>query len=317
MSNRPKVKATVPPPPKKHRSAAAAVTSPRGTNSSRLNTASAGASTGNERIWWIVAAVIIVIGIAVVVVVATGGGSSTASNGPKSTAELVRKVTTVKPAVFDAVGAGSMSGTIAPITGEKALTASGKPRVVYIGAEYCPYCATERWAMVMALSRFGTFTNLGVSHSSGTDVFANTQTFTFHDSTFTSQYLVFDGVETQSNVASGSSYATLDKPTSEEESLISKFDAAPYVPSSSAGSIPFIDIGNKYVVSGATYSPQVLAGKSADTIAASLTDTSSDVSKGAVGSANVLSAAICKITGQQPKAVCASAGVTAATSKLG
>jgi hypothetical protein len=170
--------------------------------------------------------------------------------------------------------------------------------------------------MVMALSRFGTFSNLGVSHSSGTDVYANTPTFTFHGSSFTSQYLVFDGVETESNVASGTGYAALDTPTSEEKSLITKYDAPPYVDASSAGSIPFIDIGNKYVVSGATYSPQVLAGKSADTIAAEIKDTSSDVSKGAVGSANVLSAAICKITGQQPKAVCSSAGVTAAKSKL-
>src|SRR5690348_15801045 len=27
-----------------------------------------------------------------------------------------------------------------------ALTADGKPRVLYVGAEYCPYCAAQRWA---------------------------------------------------------------------------------------------------------------------------------------------------------------------------
>src|SRR6201999_1919717 len=113
--------------------------------------------------------------------------------------------------------------SLSPTSGQSALTKDGKPSVVYIGAEYCPYCATERWAMVMALSRFGTFKNLGVSHSSGTDVYADTQTFTFHGSPFTSPYLVFDGVETQSNVAAGNSYATLDTPTSEEEKLISTF----------------------------------------------------------------------------------------------
>jgi hypothetical protein len=315
MSNRPKVKPTVP-PPKKHRSAAAVVTSPLNAKQSRLNAATASGESGNERTWWIVAAVVIVIAIALIVVLATGGGSDSAT-GPKSTAELVAKVTSIKPSVFDTVGAGSVSSPFPAITGEKALTSAGKPRVVYIGAEYCPYCATERWAMVMALSRFGTFKNLGVSHSSGTDVYANTPTFTFHGSTFTSQYLVFDVVETETNITSGSGYTSLDKPTSEESSLISKFDNAPYVPSASAGSIPFIDIGNKFVVSGATYSPQVLAGRSADTIAAALKDPSTDIAKGAVGSANVLSAAICKITGQQPKTVCASKGVTAAQSQLG
>jgi len=316
MSNRPKVRPTTP-PPKKHRSAAAVVTSPLNPKQSRLNAATTTGKSGNERTWWIAAAVVIVVAIALIVVLATGGGSSDSANGPASTAELVAKVTSIKPSVFDAVGAGSVSSPVAAITGEKALTSAGKPRVLYIGAEYCPYCATERWAMVMALSRFGTFKSLGVSHSSGTDVYADTPTFTFHGSTFTSQYLVFDGVETQTNIASGSGYTTLDKPTSEENSLISKFDNAPYVPSASAGSIPFIDIGNKYVVSGATYSPQVLAGRSADTIAAALKDPSTDIAKGAVGSANVLSAAICKITNQQPKTVCASAGVTAAQSKLG
>jgi len=235
MSNRPKVKPTAP-PPKKHRSAAAVVTAPLNAKQSRLNAASASAKSGSERTWWIVAAVVIVVAIALVIVLATGGDSS--SNGPKSTAELVAKVTSIKPSVFDAVGAGSASGTIAPISGEKQLTSAGRPRVVYIGAEYCPYCATERWAMVMALSRFGTFKNLGVSHSSGTDVYANTPTFTFHGSSFTSQYLVFDGVETETNIASGQGYTTLDKPTSEERALISKFDNEPYVPTASAGSIP-------------------------------------------------------------------------------
>jgi len=34
--------------------------------------------------------------------------------------------------------------------------------VVYIGAEYCPYCAVERWPLIVALNRFGTLTNLGL-----------------------------------------------------------------------------------------------------------------------------------------------------------
>ena len=40
------------------------------------------------------------------------------------------------------------------------LTSGGKPEMLYIGAEYCPYCAAERWAMIVALSRFGTFSGL-------------------------------------------------------------------------------------------------------------------------------------------------------------
>ena len=40
------------------------------------------------------------------------------------------------------------------------LTNSGKIVIVYVGAEYCPYCAAERWAIVTALETFGTFSGL-------------------------------------------------------------------------------------------------------------------------------------------------------------
>jgi hypothetical protein len=87
------------------------------------------------------------------------------------------------------------------------LTANGKPLVVYVGAEYCPYCAAERWAAVIALSRFGTFSGLGQTHSSSTDVYPNTATLSFHGASYTSQYLQFQGVETQSNQPQGTGYA--------------------------------------------------------------------------------------------------------------
>src|SRR5438876_6623085 len=36
----------------------------------------------------------------------------------------------------------------------------GKPVVLYVGAQYCPFCAAERWALVLALSRFGHWAGL-------------------------------------------------------------------------------------------------------------------------------------------------------------
>ena len=32
---------------------------------------------------------------------------------------------------------------------------SGKCLVFFMGAEFCPFCAAERWAIVGALDRFG------------------------------------------------------------------------------------------------------------------------------------------------------------------
>ena len=44
----------------------------------------------------------------------------------------------------------------------------------------------------------------------------------------------------------------------------------------SNGSIPFLDFGNKYTSSGATYDYQVLQGKSPDEIASQIRDPSTD-----------------------------------------
>ena len=73
----------------------------------------------------------------------------------------------------------------------KVLLVGGKPEVLFIGAEYCPYCAAERWALVMALSKFGTFSNVMGVISSSTDVNANTPTFSLYHSGYTSPYLSF------------------------------------------------------------------------------------------------------------------------------
>ena len=47
-----------------------------------------------------------------------------------------------------------------------ALVINGKPSVIYIGAISCIYCGENRWAMALALSRFGTFNNLYTGYSS-------------------------------------------------------------------------------------------------------------------------------------------------------
>src|SRR5262249_48840261 len=111
------------------------------------------------------------------------------------------------------------------------LLKDGKPLVLYLGAEYCPFCAAERWAMVVALSRFGTFSGLTITHSSSTDTYPKTPTFSFHGASYTSTYLSFDGVETRGNELSGGQYPVLDVPTAEQQQIFKAQDPA--------GSIPF------------------------------------------------------------------------------
>ena len=234
--------------------------------------------------------------------------ASGVSNGPTGTAlaSVVTDTTSVPATTLDTVGAGSgVTGAPTKITGGTPLTSGGKPEVLYMGAEYCPFCAAERWALVVALSRFGSFSGLSTVHSSSTDQFPNTPTWTFIKSHYTSTYLTFSAVETQSNIpTSGGSYTTLQMPTSAQQALLTKYDAPPYVSSANAGAIPFVDFGNKYMLSGASYSPQVLQGKSWSQIASALKDPTSPIAKAVDGTANYLTATICKLTGNQPASAC-------------
>jgi hypothetical protein len=192
----------------------------------------------------------------------------------------------------------------------------GKPEVLSIGAEFCPYCAAERWALAVALSRFGTFQNVGLTTSAADDVFPSTPTLTFYGSSFTSDVLSFVSVETETNARTGpgQGYAPLERMTLEQSRLIQTYDVAPYTPY--PGSIPFVLIGNKYVISGATYSPEVLQGSTWQQIADALSDPPSPIAQQVLGAANVITAAICELTGSQPADVCDSPGVRAGAAAL-
>ena len=227
------------------------------------------------------------------------------SNGPTGTAlaSVVHDVTTVPASTLDAVGAGNGAVTAKPtsISGTT-LTENGKPEMLYLGAEYCPYCAAERWAMIVALSRFGTFSGLSTVHSSTTDVDPNTPTWTFVHATYSSPYLTFTPVEQYTNIPDSSSpsgYSPLQTATSAQLALITKY-AGPQ------GSIPFIDFGNHYMIEGASYDAGVLAKLSWATVAADLHNASSPVAQAVLGTANYITAAICKMTGNQPASACTS-----------
>jgi hypothetical protein len=270
-----------------------------------------------------VAAVVIVAVVFVVVKVTDGSSPSTASSSAATSsvgtsplaASVETAVTHVPKAVLDTVGAQSGLGAPQAVTNKaKLLTANGKPSVVFIGAEYCPYCATERWPLTIALSRFGTFTGLQATHSSSSDVYPSTQTLSYYGASYTSPYINFTSVEMQTNQPDGSSYTTLQTPTTAEENLLDTYDTAPYT--TQPGSIPFVDFGNRYILSGASYNPQILQGKSASEIANALSDPTSEIAAGADGTANLLTAALCKITSGKPQTVCADPTITSAARQL-
>ncbi len=278
----------------------------------------------------ILAVIIVVVAFVLIKSNSSSGTAKPASNGPTGSAlaSLTKEVTGVPSSVLDKVGGGAVNttyfipgseistaasqiGSYTAYISAAPLTSDGKPEVLYIGAEYCPYCGAERWVMIMALSRFGTFSGLKTIHSSSTDAYANTPTWTFYGSTYTSKYISFVPVEETTNERQGNSsnedvpYVTLQTPTSAEASLETTYD--PGDPAEDLGSsIPFIDIGNKYVEVGnqPPYGPQDLQGKNWDQVAAALSQPTSTIAKDADGSANYLTAMICKLTNNQPSTAC-------------
>jgi hypothetical protein len=244
--------------------------------------------------------------------------ASSSSNGPTGAAlaSLVNTTTSVPASTLDAVGAGTFTGKIQTITGSPPpLTSGGKPELLYVGAEYCPYCAANRWAMIVALSRFGTFTGLATVHSAitngagGQEPFPDTPTFTFANAKYTSQYLNFTPVETFTNIpdSANGGYTALQSLTSAQQGLLNKYDAPPYIDSSEAGSIPFLDFGNKYVSIGVSYSNTAIQGLTWSQIATDLHNPDSTAAKAVDGTANYFTAAICKLTNNQPASACTSA----------
>lgn len=247
-----------------------------------------------------------VVGIVVLlgVVIAFGLASTTSrATAPSPAGQgLLAAVTGVPSSTLEAVSGGGTGQSIVGLS--STVAAGGKPRVLYIGAEYCPYCAAQRWPVVQALSRFGTWTGLTTTTSATDDVFPGTATFSFHGATYSSDYLQFEGVETQGNVRVGGSYPQLQSLTAEQRRILASYDAPPYFPASAAGGIPFVDYGGRYATSGSGYSPDVLAGKSASQVAEALKDPATSQAKAVLGTANRLTAALCQLTGGQPGKVC-------------
>jgi len=263
----------------------------------------------NRDLWYVLGFVVVAVALVIGVFIYVGSRSSGGSvPAPKAAStSVVSEVTNVSPSTLAAVGSGSsqVQNPLTPIkNGPPLVGSTGHPEVFYEGAEYCPYCAAERWGIIAALSRFGTFYNLSQITSSSTDAYPSTQTFSFYKSTYTSQYVDFLPLEVESQQGTA-----LQVPTPAQQQIINTYNKG--------GSFPFVDVANKYTVIGASYDPQLLQGLDAQTIADSLSNPNSPIAQAILGTANYLTAAICESTNQQPASVCGAAPIPAIQKTLG
>jgi hypothetical protein len=281
--------------------------------------------------WLAIGLVVVVVATLVIIKVASGGPATTTGKGTwvRTDPTTVAQLTGVPMSVFNTVGVTSSVEQVSPpitIKGQPPLTAANSsgatvPQIVYVGAEFCPYCAAQRWATIIALSRFGTWSNLGNMSSYAHDIYPNTPTFTFVKSTYSSKYLVFTSVEEEANYLNPTTgnYQALQTPTKLETDLLDKYDTPKFIPGLTSADplpIPFMTFGNKYLVSGASYSPDTLTNLSRASIATGLSDPTSPVTDAIIASANYQTAAICSLTNDQPSNVCTSSGVMAAKTAM-
>ena len=106
-------------------------------------------------------------------------------------------------------------------------------------------------------------------------MYPDTATLSFRAARYQSTQLTLRTTELTDNAG-----RPLQVQTSLDTSLIGTFDVPPYVNSADqSGAVPFLDIANRYILAGAQYNPQVLAGLSAAQIASKLSNPSSPVTQ--------------------------------------
>ena len=233
-------------------------------------------------------------------------------------ARLIAEVTTVpvnagEPGNLNAVWSGNSSSTTitslafdftpTPVSGPP-LTENGKPEVLYVATEFCPYCVAENWALIVALSRFGSFSGLSTSRSPYFEDVPPVDGWTFYGSSYTSRYLAFVPVETYSNLLASrkadpgnpKSYRALQPLAPSEQAVLNRFD--------NGTQTPFFDFGGRVTVTGGAVVPNFLAGQSWTRIAAGLRRPDTPAAATILTAANMLTSQLCKLTGDRPAAAC-------------
>lgn len=256
----------------------------------------------------------------VVVVVFTGhhGIAGVGDIGKPVPTNVMNNLTSVPASTFDAAGAKDAKTPLNVASTSTSAQTSSTPLLLYMGSEFCPFCAAERWVLVTALSRFGTWNNLTLTLSATTtsEAYPGTPTFSFLGSSFSSPYVNVETVEMQGRVVTNGQYPIVETPTTSQAVAIQKYDYPPYVATSTAGAIPFVLLNNRYMWSGASYSPQLLQGKTWDSISKDVHDGKAGAGQAILENANMVSAAICNANGGKPANVCNSAGVKAAAQQM-
>jgi len=170
----------------------------------------------------------------------------------------------------------------------------GKLFVFFMGAEYCPYCAAERWAIVRSLQKFGQWDGLKQTISAARDEpFLNLPTYDFTKATYTSPHIEFVAREIKDR-----EFNPLQKLLKTEEKLLRKFNPKK--------EIPFLLIGGRFSQIGSGFTPKIFIGHTFRQTETELKKVESEIRKTIDDEGNIISALLC-VSGLPPE-LCKEAG---------
>lgn len=168
------------------------------------------------------------------------------------------------------------------------VTRDGKISVFFMGAEYCPFCATERWAIVRALQRFGQWSGLKQTMSAARDEpFLNLPTYDFTEATYTSPQVDFVSRETMNR-----EFKPLQKLSKSEEKLVREYN--------SEKQTPFLLVAGRFMQLDAGFTPKILIGHTFRQTETELKKVESEIRKTIDAEASIIAALLC-VSGLPPE----------------
>ncbi|NOJ28562.1 MAG: hypothetical protein DA328_00130 [Nitrososphaeraceae archaeon] len=144
---------------------------------------------------------------------------------------------------------------------------SKKSLVFFLGAGFCPYCATQRWAIVEALKNFGQWNNLVEERSASVEEkFVNVPTFSFAKATFESELIEFIGRETADR-----NFDPLQELNIDDQNILDVYNPD--------NMIPFLLIDGQYMRFGSSIKPELLQNIGHDTVRNEISLEKSEIGK--------------------------------------
>jgi hypothetical protein len=182
---------------------------------------------------------------------------------------------------------------------DQSAPVQGRLPVLFVSAQYCVFCAAERWALVDALERFGTLSQISPSQSAIADgVNTPIPTYDLTRAQFASPVVDFQHVDIADQHGN-----PLQQLTAAQQSRLDQYDPR--------GGIPFLDIGDVYVQVSSGYAPSLLQGLSFAQVQQALADPTSTVGQTIHQEGTRITALVCKLAGSAPQAACQDPAVQA------